>query len=151
MPKVNEAAQAWELGLSERVGKAVRARRAELELTADQLQELTAVLGYPVHRVAISKIENNKRAGKLDVAELVALATALEIPPLELLFGGPPGDTIDYLPTQPTSTLDAIVRFTGDLPQRQVGAISVQLEAIRVAMAPLAGRGNLTTEIEVSK
>jgi transcriptional regulator with XRE-family HTH domain len=148
MPNVNEAAKAWELGLSGRVGKAVRARRDELGLTAGQLHELTAATGYPVHRVAITKIENNTRAGKLDIAELLALATALKIPPLELLFGGPPGDTTAYLPTVSTSTLDAVTRFTGDLPRRQVGAISVQLEAIKVAIAPLAGRGDLISAAE---
>jgi hypothetical protein len=99
--------------------------------------------------MSITKIEKNTRAGKLDVAELVALATALEIPPLELLFGGPPGDIIDYLHAKPTSTLDAIVQFTGDLPRRHVGAISVQLEAINVAIGSLAGHGDVATKVGV--
>ena len=54
-----------------RRGAAVKARRNALKLAAVDLAERTKALGYPVNRVAISKIEGNLRAGKLDVAELL--------------------------------------------------------------------------------
>src|SRR6267142_6092685 len=71
------ASKAWEMELAGRVGAAIKARRNALKLTAVDLAERTKALGYPVNRVAISKIEGNLRAGKLDVAELLVLAAAL--------------------------------------------------------------------------
>ena len=53
-----------------------------------ELAERTAELGYPITRVAISKIERNSREGKLDVAELLVLAEALGIAPVLLLAPG---------------------------------------------------------------
>jgi transcriptional regulator with XRE-family HTH domain len=151
MPHINETAKAWELGLSERFGVAVKARRTELGLTAGQLAELCDALGFPVHRVAITKIETNARAGKLDVAELVALAEALQMAPLELLFGGPPDQSIDYLPDQPTSVMGAAIRFTRDLPHQQVAAISAQLNQIAQAVGPLSGHGDLSKSTAIPK
>ena len=77
MPNVDAGAKAWELGLAGRVGTAIQVQRKELNLTAQQLAERTKSLGYRISRVAISKIEGNKRAGKFDVAELLVLAQAL--------------------------------------------------------------------------
>jgi transcriptional regulator with XRE-family HTH domain len=98
MPHVDEGAKSFELGLAERVGHAVAARRKALGLTAVELAERTAKLGYPVSRVAISKIENSTRAGKFDVAELLVLAHALEVPPALLLFPDFPQLTVKVLP-----------------------------------------------------
>src|SRR4029077_20906583 len=99
MPNVDEDAKKWEEGLSKRVGKAIQAQRKALGLTAQQLAERTHGLGYLVSRVAISKIEGNTRAGKLDVAELLVLAVALEIPPALLLFPTfPEGGRVELLP-----------------------------------------------------
>jgi transcriptional regulator with XRE-family HTH domain len=114
MPNIDEGARAWELGLTARAGTAVRARRKTLKLTAVQLAERTKQLGYPITRVAITKIEGNTRAGKLGVAELVTLAEALEASPLELLYPGPPDRRIDYLPGRSASTLDASTWFVGE-------------------------------------
>jgi transcriptional regulator with XRE-family HTH domain len=88
-----------------RRGAAVKARRNALKLTAVDLAERTKALGYPVNRVAISKIEGNLRAGKLDVAELLVLAVALEIPPALLLLPTFPGGAVDVLPRSSASTL----------------------------------------------
>lgn len=74
-----------ELTLAQRVGDAVAKRRKALGWTGVQLADRTAELGYPITRVAISKIETNSRAGKFDVAELLVLAEALYIPPVLLL------------------------------------------------------------------
>lgn len=88
MPNIDKAAKAWQLDLAGRLGEAVQARRKALNMTALQLAQRTKELGYPITRVAISKIETNTRAGKFDVAELFVLAAALDIPPVLLLFPG---------------------------------------------------------------
>lgn len=137
MPNIDAAAKAWELDLAQRVGEAVQARRKALKMTAQRLAERTAELGYPITRVAISKIESNKRAGKLDVAELIVLAKGLEMPPILLLYPGfpdgydatvdkrsGPGEpyTVDFagdvetLPGKSDSSREAVLWFSGRLP-----------------------------------
>src|ERR1700756_3655468 len=95
LPNVDQAAKEWQVELAGRVGAAIQARRKALRLTAQQLAQRTKELGYPVSRVAISKIEGNFRAGKLDVAELFVLAAALEIPPALLLFPDFPDGSVE--------------------------------------------------------
>jgi transcriptional regulator with XRE-family HTH domain len=114
MPHVDEAAKAWELELAGRVGAAVAARRKALKLTAQQLAERTKELGYPITRVAISKIEGNMRAGKLDVAELVVLAVALEIPPALLLIPGFPDGDVELLPGRGADSVEAMKWMSGE-------------------------------------
>lgn len=67
-------------------------------MSAVALSDRTKELGYPITRVTISKIENNARAGKMDVAELLVLAAALEIPPALLMFPNFPDDEAEVLP-----------------------------------------------------
>jgi transcriptional regulator with XRE-family HTH domain len=121
MPNIDPAAKAWELDLAARVGKAVQKRRNALKLTAQQLAQRTAELGYPVTRVAISKIESNKRAGKLDVAELLVLAAALDIPPVLLLFPDFPDGSVENLPGRDTESRKAVLWFSGQAPSEWVG------------------------------
>jgi transcriptional regulator with XRE-family HTH domain len=113
MPSSDVQAKAWQLELSARVGKAVQRRRKALNLTAQQLAQRTVEIGYPVTRVAISKIESNVRAGKLDVAELLALAAALEIPPSLLLFPGYPDDDAEALPGVERTSVEAVRSISG--------------------------------------
>lgn len=113
MPNIDDGAKAFELALAGRVGAAVQARRKALDLTAAQLADRTRDLGYPITRVAISKIETNKRAGKLDVAELFILAAALEVPPALLLFPGFPHDTVEAIPGKVADNLGAVKWLSG--------------------------------------
>lgn len=113
MPNIDEGARAWELGLAARVGTAVQARRKTLKLTAVQLAERTKGLGYPITRVAITKIEGNSRSGKLDVAELTVLAAALDVAPLELLFPGEADSPVERLPGKTVPTAHAASWFAG--------------------------------------
>ncbi len=116
MPNIDQAAKAWELEFSGRVGAAVQSRRKALKLTALQLAERTKKLGYPITRVAISKIETNSRAGKLDIAELFVLAEALEIPVALLLFLGFPEGSVQLLPGYETNGPDAVDWLAGAKP-----------------------------------
>jgi transcriptional regulator with XRE-family HTH domain len=153
MPNVNQAAKAWELELSRRVGEAVQTRRKALKLTAQQLAQRTRDLGYPVSRVAISKIEGNLRAGKLDIAELLVLAVALEIPPALLLFPTFPDGTVELLPGSRPSTLKARAWICGDapIPLRVHGdGISGQIARPNMGVGlvgAVASRTNLDTDI----
>lgn len=114
MPNIDEEARRWELDLAGRVGRAVSARRKKLRMTAVVLADRTKELGYPITRVTISKIENNARAGKIDVAELLVLAVALEIPPALLLFPDFPDGKAEVLPGIEASG-EAAVRWLSGL------------------------------------
>lgn len=114
MPKINETAKRWQRDMAARVGNAVRTRRRELGMTAAALARRTAELGYPVSGVAIGKLENNHREGKFDLGELLALAAALDIPPVALVFGGAPDAVVEMLPGRQVPVLEALAWFAGD-------------------------------------
>ncbi|MBE1551501.1 transcriptional regulator with XRE-family HTH domain [Mycobacterium sp. OAS707] len=86
MPNIDEEAKAFETGRAGWFGNAVGWRRKALGLTAAELSRKTAELGFPVTRGTIAKIESNLRSGKIDVAEVLVLAAALDVPPVLLLF-----------------------------------------------------------------
>lgn len=116
MPNIDPAAKDWQLEWSGRIGKAIQDRRKELGVTAQALAKRTDDLGFPISRVAISKIESNSRAGKLDVAEIAVLAAALGIPPVMLLYPGLPHTAYSYLPARRAFAMDALLWFTGENP-----------------------------------
>jgi len=88
MPSIDEGAKLFERRLASSFGFTVKRRRNALRITASELSRRTAELGYPISRGAIAKIESNSRSGKVDVAELLVLSAALDIPPLLLLYDG---------------------------------------------------------------
>jgi transcriptional regulator with XRE-family HTH domain len=130
MPNIDQAAKAWELDLADRVGGAVQVRRKALKLTAQQLAQRTAELGYPITRVAVSKIESNNRAGKLDVAELFVLAVALEIPPALLLFPNFPDGTAELVPGRVAHARGSVEWLSGNglLPGKVIAGELTEVE-----------------------
>jgi len=123
MPSIDEGAKAYEMGLAARFGVAVKARRTALKLTASELARRTAELGYPISRGAIAKIESNSRSGKVDVAELLVLSAALDIPPVFLLFFiFPGGSLVEVLPGYQALPEDAARWVSGRISfPRKVG------------------------------
>jgi transcriptional regulator with XRE-family HTH domain len=123
MPNIDPNAKAWETDLAARVGRAVYQRRKALKLTAEQLAQRTVDLGYPITRVAVTKIEGGARAGKLDVAEVLVLAAALNIPPMLLLLPGygRSNDAVETLPGRKAESRHAALWFAGQLPSKYVG------------------------------
>lgn len=101
--------------MARRIGEAVQAHRRAAGWTAARLSQETARIGYPIHRVAIGKLETGHRGAKFDVAELVALAAALGVPPIELLYPGLPDAGVEIWPTFVRTSDVAMLWFTGDL------------------------------------
>ena len=143
MPHIDDTAKAWEVAMAGRVGEAIAARRKALGMTAVELAAKTRDLGYPISRVAISKMETNNRAGKLAVAEVVVLAEALDVAPVALLYPDLPDGEVERLPGQPARSMVALMSFTGEyiegldaeggLPQllrltRNLGKKSIEIE-----------------------
>jgi transcriptional regulator with XRE-family HTH domain len=128
MPSIDPDGKAWQLELSARVGKAVKMRRNALKLTAQQLAQRTAEIGYPVTRVTISKIESNVRAGKFDVAEWLVLAQALEIAPALMLFPDYPDGPVHGLPGNERRSVEAVWWISGT--HALTGEVGVGLVAL---------------------
>lgn len=120
VPHVDVDAKAWQLAIATRVGKVLYDYRRRYNLTAEAMGERTAALGYPISRIAISKIENNNRSGKLDVAELIVLAAAMNMPPLALLYPALPDGEVDLLPQQPARSIVAARWFSGEISRSSI-------------------------------
>jgi transcriptional regulator with XRE-family HTH domain len=151
VPTTHPAAKRWQNRRAERLGEAVRDRRKELNMTADDLARRTAELGYPITRVAIGKLENNYRAGKFDIAELDVLATALDLSPAALLHSGEPDELVEVLPGRPMTMLEARIWHNGGAeglwPLEEAAALVARLDRIGQAVArsaSLHGRGETT-------
>ncbi|MGI1849925.1 helix-turn-helix domain-containing protein [Rhodococcus ruber] len=114
MPNIDEDAKRWQVELAGRIGAAVAQWRKKRGLTAVELSEKTASLGYPVSRIAISKIEQGKRAGKMDLSELLVLARALAVPPVLLIYPDLKDGPVEVIPGQTISSFYALRWFTGE-------------------------------------
>jgi transcriptional regulator with XRE-family HTH domain len=116
MPSIDRKAKNFELTRAGWFGNAVGMRRKALKLTASEVSRRTAELGYPISRGAIAKIESNVRSGKIDVAEVLVLARALDIPPALLLFPqfSTDGDAV-VLPGLSTTEDDAVRWVSGQV------------------------------------
>ena len=123
MPSINMDAKIFENTLASWFALAVRNRRRALKLTASELSRRTDELGYKISRGAIAKIEAEVRSGKIDVAEVLVLSAALDIPPALMLFPNFSTDgTHRVLPNVTVRSEDAVrwVAGTISFPQ-QVG------------------------------
>lgn len=68
------------------VAERVRHYRSERGWTQEQLADEMGQLGYPINRATLAKLENGgTRAANVPLAEVLALAAALDVPPV-LLF-----------------------------------------------------------------
>lgn len=107
----------WAGETAARIGRAIREQRQRARLTAAELSEKTAALGYQVNRVAISKLENGNRNGKFEITELIVLAEALNVPPILLLYPDIPDGAVEYRPGLEVDSWLAANIFTGEHTQ----------------------------------
>ena len=102
----------WAEALHQRIAQAIRDAR-EGKMTAQQLADETERLGYPISRSRIANYESGRKQS-LDIGELFVLAAALRVAPLELLFPDLPDQTVEMLPGQTETTLNASSWFVGN-------------------------------------
>lgn len=105
----------------------IKRRRTVNKQSAQWLSDRTAELGHRVGRSRISDLEA-KRRKRMDITELIVLAEALRIPPVELLFPGLVTGQTEFLPGQTTMTWHALRHFTGETPFPGVTAMTDQPE-----------------------
>ena len=94
----------WSDQVAIRVAAAVKAQRGKR--STQWLADETAALGHPVTRASISNLEVGRRK-TVDLAELLVLTAALDVPPALLVFPlGQGSEDIEALPPTPNETPD---------------------------------------------
>src|SRR5664280_405378 len=101
---VNQVVAAgWEARMTETVARQIDHWRGVRSLGAQKLADRTAELGMPVARNTIANLENGRRTTRT-VGELLALAAALDIPPVVLLVPLGTSSDAETLPGVTVST-----------------------------------------------
>lgn len=100
--------------LAEQVAANLRRIREEKRLTYAAISARLERLKRPIPVLGLRRIEKGER--RVDVDDIAALAAALGVPPMLLIF--PLGDAtwVDILPDQPVATWLAVRWFIGDIP-----------------------------------
>jgi transcriptional regulator with XRE-family HTH domain len=109
--------EGWGEALHARIAAAIRQTRFVRRMSAQDVADETACLGYPLSRSQIANYESGRKQG-LDVAELMVLAAALRVPPVMLLFGGLPDEAVEFLPGEKATSVATLAWFIGD---REIG------------------------------
>lgn len=130
----SDEARAWANILSRKFGEAVHFYRNRLELSAVQLSARTKEIGYPITRGTIAKIEGNHRNGKMDVAEVLTLAAALEVAPVDLIFPGFPSYGTHMTPKFVTTAAEAGLWLSGDSDYQPFGRAKAPRAELSQAM-----------------
>lgn len=105
----------WADALAATVAKEVsRLRKLKTpKWSIQRLADETAKLGYPIGQSVLSNFEYGRRGARLDVAELLVIAAALDVPPAHLLWPNYPDGPVEYLPNFPATAEVAGLIFTG--------------------------------------
>lgn len=123
--------EGWGGVLHQRIAAAIRNAR-EGRMSAQELADETARLSYPVSRSQIANYESGRKQS-LDVADLLVLAAALNIPPGLLLFPGYPVGEVEFLPGRSADAKAALDWFSGD------GQLPLEPGRERIVRIPNAG------------
>ena len=79
------SSEGWPEALTKSVVAQISSYRKKRGLSYQQLAEQCTELGYPTLRTTLANLEAHKRKS-LTLHELIILAAALDVPPVELLF-----------------------------------------------------------------
>jgi len=102
----------WGQEIAAQVGERVRMYRTQLNLSAQNLANRTASLGYEVKRSVIAEMENGKRT-TVSVADVFVLARALAVPPVALLLPIETSGQVRLLPGKQTDVWTAYDWISG--------------------------------------
>jgi len=130
----------WATDTALRTGRAVQAARKKKGWTAGRLSKEAAALGFPIHRVAIGKLENGHRGAKFDVTELVVLAKCLGVPPATLLYPLADDSDVEVLPgvrTTPRAAAEWLGGYTAFRYYNEAGDFVADREEYEVGAAVL--------------
>ncbi|MEV0105566.1 helix-turn-helix domain-containing protein [Nocardia sp. NPDC050799] len=111
----------WDVELAERVGKAVKRLREQEtpKLSAARLAERTEKCGYTMTKAQVSDLELGRKK-TITVPELITLALALGVPPVQLLYPELPDGPVSIWPDTVCPSVEALQWFSGDISAREV-------------------------------
>lgn len=101
----------WASDMHARIAAAIKKHRGT-ERSAQDIADETKRLGYAMSRAQIANYESGRKKN-LDIAELLILAAALNVPPLVLLYPDLPGGDVEVTPGHPRSSWDAYLWASG--------------------------------------
>jgi transcriptional regulator with XRE-family HTH domain len=103
----------WGRRLTAVIAARVKAARTSRDMSAQQLADATAELGHPIPRSVLANLENGRR-DSIGVAEVFALALALDMPPLLLILPIGVDPQVEASPGREVDTWDVARWFMGD-------------------------------------
>lgn len=107
--------QSWAENLVARVAGEVRRLRGKehAALSAAKLADRTYDIGYGISRSVVADLENGRKKS-LDVPELLVLAAALGVSPVQLVYPDLPKGNVEVLPGLDQESHDALRWFSGE-------------------------------------
>jgi transcriptional regulator with XRE-family HTH domain len=99
--------------MTQAVADAIRRYRKERHASTQQLADMTDKLGLPIKRSVLANLENGRR-GSVSVAELLVLAAALDVAPIDLIFPVGFDKEMEILPGRMMNPLSAMRWFAGE-------------------------------------
>jgi transcriptional regulator with XRE-family HTH domain len=108
--------------MTAQIGERVARTRSKRDMTVQALADRCAEMGLPIGRVTITKLERGMRQA-VTPAEVMVLAAALDVAPVELLFPVGVDERIEILPGQLVDSLAAVRWFCGDLKLEVSGGV----------------------------
>lgn len=106
--------EGWQPRLTRVIAREIRRHRDRRKMSAQQLADRTAELGMPIPRPVLANLESGRR-DSVSAAELLILAAALDVAPMELICPVGYDDQIELLPGRTMDPLQASRWFDGRL------------------------------------
>lgn len=125
----------WAARITRAIAGEIRQRRKARGMSAEDLAAACADLGMPIPRSTLADLENGRRAS-ISVAEWLAIAAALDVPPVMLLCPVGTADTAEVLPGTEAPAFRAAQWVAGEAPLRHPGHADVLTDWL-----PTAGPG----------
>jgi transcriptional regulator with XRE-family HTH domain len=104
----------WQPRITRIIAREVRRHRDRRKMSQQQLADRTAELGMPIPRPVLANFERGRR-DSVSVAEVLVLAAALGVSPMELICPVGYDDEIELLPARKVDPLQASRWIDGEL------------------------------------
>lgn len=103
----------WSDGMAQQIGQRLRRYRDARGLSAQKVADACTALGVPIDRNVLASLENRRR-NIVTVAEVIAFARVLGIPPLALIYPVGDDEPIEAFPGIQTDAFTAARWFAGE-------------------------------------
>ncbi|HEX6579230.1 MAG TPA: helix-turn-helix transcriptional regulator [Jiangellaceae bacterium] len=99
--------EGWGPKLVQTIAGEIRRHRTRKKISAQELSNRCAKLGWPIKRSVLSNLESGYRE-TITVPELLIIAAALEVPPLLLMLPAGYAERVEILPGRVVETMEAL-------------------------------------------